>query len=249
MDIATFEGFDYNPNDIDDEIYLSEAPLSLIKENIRSQFENPGENRKNDFVQVFLNKYLYSKQIELEEEEEDIEDLHEEFITFMANIFKEFLEIGLPEIEDKPNPDQEEIIQYVYRVFIINIKKNFVKFCINYIDKNKEGLASCIEPKKDVAYLSYKKIIPDEDELVILTNISQIIENIFTEDIDPLTFLHNCKSEDGSHLEIDFMLDKYESLEVNGDFVQNYYHMLDDELLIEIECKIKNKLLKRYVNE
>ena len=248
MDIVKFEGFeDYNPNEIDDEIYLSEAPLALIMGNIRTQFENPGENRKNDFVQVFLNKYIYSKKIELEEEEEKLDDLHVEFISFIENILHEYLSIGLPEIEDKEDCIQEELIQYVYRFFIINIKKNFVKFCINYIKKNKEALASMIELKKDVAYLSYKNSIEDEDILVILTNISQVIQNIFNEDIDPITFLNNCKREDGSDLEIDFMLSKYETMEVNGDFVENYFNMLDDDLLIEIECKVKNKLLKEYI--
>ena len=53
MDIVKFEGFEeYNPNEIDDEIYLSEAPLALIMGNIRTQFENPGENRKNDFANL-----------------------------------------------------------------------------------------------------------------------------------------------------------------------------------------------------
>ena len=33
--------FDYTPNDIDTELFLSEIPLSLLKENIKVQFENP----------------------------------------------------------------------------------------------------------------------------------------------------------------------------------------------------------------
>ena len=124
MDVTTFEGFDYEPNDIDDEIFLSEAPLSLMKENIRSQFENPGENHKNDFIQTFLNKYAYSKKIELEEESENLDDLHDEFISYMEDLFKEFLGIGLPDIEEKNDEIQEEIVHYLYRYFIINIKKN-----------------------------------------------------------------------------------------------------------------------------
>lgn len=249
MDVTTFEGFDYEPNDIDDEIFLSEAPLSLMKENIRSQFENPGENHKNDFIQAFLNKYAYSKKIELEEESENLDDLHDEFISFMEDLFKEFLGIGLPDIEEKSDEIQEEIVHYLYRYFIINIKKNFVRFCLNYIQTNKEELCTMIEPKKDIAYLSYKDCINDEFDLTIISNISAIIEVIFSQDVDIFTFLEHTRSDGGSNLEIDFIAHQYNKGLINGNFVDYYIDMLDNDLLVDIQCKVKNKLLKKYIDE
>lgn len=249
MDVTTFEGFDYEPNDIDDEIFLSEAPLSLMKENIRSQFENPGENHKNDFIQTFLNKYAYSKKIELEEESENLEDLHDEFISYMEDLFKEFLGIGLPDIEEKNDEIQEEIVHYLYRYFIINIKKNFVRFCLNYIQTNKEELSTMIEPKKDIAYLSYKDYINDEFDLTIISNISAVIETIFSQDVDIFTFLEHTRSDGGSNLEIDFITHQYNKGTINGNFVEYYVEMLDNDLLVDIQCKVKNKLLKKYIDE
>ena len=45
-----FNDYEYEGNDIDDEIMLSDLPLSLMMETIRSQFEDPMEYRKKDYV-------------------------------------------------------------------------------------------------------------------------------------------------------------------------------------------------------
>lgn len=249
MDIASFEGFDYTPNDVDDEIFLSEAPLALLKENIISQFEYPDEDHKTDFVQIFLNKYNYSRKIELEEESESLDDMHDEFISTMESIFKKYLILGIPELEELTSVDQEEMVHYVYRFFIINIKKNFVKFYLHYIAKNKESLVDLFEVKKDVAYLSYKKVIDDETDLSIISNISKVIALINEQDIDVFSFLEYCRSEDGSDLEIDFMKEKFEEGQINGNFVDPYIHIINTSLCHEIECKVKNKLLKKYAHK
>ena len=49
----------------------------------------------------------------------------------MEDLFKEFLGIGLPDIEEKNDEIQEEIVHYLYRYFIININHRFrnQKYC------------------------------------------------------------------------------------------------------------------------
>ena len=70
-----------------DEIMLSEIPLNIIEESIKSQFDNPEIYRKNDYVQKFLKKYDYSLDNLRDDEEEDIYELHDRFILFIKNIF------------------------------------------------------------------------------------------------------------------------------------------------------------------
>lgn len=245
----TFEGFDYDPNTVEDEMFLSQAPLSLLEENIRSQFQEPGENRKNDFIQIFLNKYIYSKTIELEDEEEDIEEMHDDFVSFMEDLLKEYLDIGLPEIDDANNESQEELVHYIYRFFIINIKRNFVNLLVNYINKNRDMLISDIPKKKDVGYLTYKKFITDDNDLELISNLSTVIYKVFSMDLTVSDFLEYAKS-DSSNLEIDFVSSCYNKGLINGNFVNKYIEMIlnDVSLSIEIECKVKNKILKKICN-
>lgn len=251
MNLGYFTGFNYDPNSIDDEIFLSEAPLSLLKENIRAQFEEPEEDHKTDFIQSFLNKYIYTKENDLEEEDDDIEALHGEFIAFMESILKKFLGIGLPNLDDEDNEYQEEIVHYLYRFFVINIKKNFVRFIINYIEDNKSDICEHIGySPKSVSYKNYKQIIDDEDDLTIVSNIFSVVSYVLkcTKKISIDDFFKYAEA-DATNLEMDFIIDKYDNDEVNGNFVENYVDMLSPILRDSITCKVKNKLLKKYTNE
>ena len=42
--------YGYTPNDISYEEFLSEAPLDLIKESIRTQFSDPIDYNKKDYM-------------------------------------------------------------------------------------------------------------------------------------------------------------------------------------------------------
>ena len=98
--LSEFNNYSYNPNEVDSEIFLSELPLSLMQETIRNQFEEPMEYWKNDYLQTFFNKYEFTKENMTEEDEEEVEELYTGFISFMENIFKEFLGIGIPNLDD-----------------------------------------------------------------------------------------------------------------------------------------------------
>ena len=51
----SFDEFDYTPNEIDSDTFLSEVPIALMKENIIAQFEDPLEHRKRDHITTFIN--------------------------------------------------------------------------------------------------------------------------------------------------------------------------------------------------
>ena len=123
-----FNETDYEPTDFSDELFLSNAPINLIQKSIESQFQDPFEYRKRDYIQSFLIKYHFSKENLYEEELEEVEEIYDKFMEFMKDIFQSYLSIGFPELDDM-GEDGELLILQTYRFFITNIKKNFI---LNY---------------------------------------------------------------------------------------------------------------------
>lgn len=247
MNLEMFKGLEYEPQDAESEILLSSLPLSIITGSISTQFKDPMEYRKNDFVQSFITKYQVTKENILEDEEgEELQTLYDGFISFMENIFHEKLGIGLPELDDMSEDEQLELIHYVYRFFIINIKKNFTTFIFNYIEENKESLAENLPKRKDVTTASLKQVVTDSEDLAIITNIAEVIEIVLKdENITVDSFLELSRGDD-ANLENDFVSEHYDDFTINGNFVRSYCKMLTDEFRIEVECKVRNKILKKY---
>jgi hypothetical protein len=51
---------------------------------------------------------------------------------------------------------------------------------------------------------------------------------------------------DGPNLENDFINEKYDDFNINGNFILHYADMLDDITQVEIESQIRNKILSKY---
>ena len=193
----------YEPNEIETEELLSEVPLSLMKENIVAQFEDPLEYRKKDHITTFLNMYEYSKEnvnIFEDEEMDNIVELRDDFYSFMQNLFKDYLNIGFVNFDDESEEDQNDLIHFTYRFFIMNIKKNFVSYILNWIDDHREVLMDADdEKKKDVTSMSFKKEITDPTDIYILSNLSDIIDMILNELVEDVLiddFFEKCSDED-----------------------------------------------------
>lgn len=247
MSLDAFKGFDYEPNELENEIFLSDVPLQLMEENIKLQFEEPMEHRKNDLVQTYLNNFIYTKNTMTEDDDEDVDNINMKFISFMCEMFDTYLGIGLPHIEELSDEDQQELLHYIYRFFIINIKKNFVNLIMNYIEDNKEFICTNLPRKKDVTFLSLKKVVTDPDDIVILSNLPEVMKNIFEDSVihDVETFLSMCEYGE-SNLEAEYINEHYDSFDITGDFTEKYCNMIDDDFKVNIECRVRNKILKSY---
>ena len=51
---------------------------------------------------------------------------------------------------------------------------------------------------------------------------------------------------ENTELDIEFVSDKYDNNEITGNFVSYYMDMVDESLKIEIESRVRNKILKKY---
>lgn len=242
-----FDDASYRPDDLNDEIFLSELPATLLQENIRSQFKEPMEYKKMDFVQTFIHKYMYTKEnMELEstDYDSDLPQIFQNFVIFMEDIFSEYLGIGLPTLDELSEDDQLELIHNTYRFFITNIKKNFVGMVTSYITLHSKLLTENYSKKKDVTTLSLKKEVDDQSKLMIISNLGDIIDFIFAEEILVDEFMKLVYSYDPS-FETEFVTAKFDSFDITGNFYENYVNMISMDFKSEIESKIRSKLLKK----
>lgn len=243
-----FSEYTYEPTDIEDEVFLSNVPLDLLENAIDTQFNDPLEYRKKDYIQSFITKYDFSKQNMTEDELIELDIIHNKFLSYIIKIFQSYLSIGFPEIENMDEDDSHELIHLTYRFFIKNIKKNFVTLIINYINKYKDELVNSVfvEKKKDVTTLNFKVEIENDDDVLILSNLSLIINYILAQDFTIDEFFELCTS-DSNCLETEFVKDKFNNYEITGNFIPHYIDMIaNNDFMIEIESKIRNKILKKY---
>lgn len=233
--------------EIENELFLSAIPLNLLEEAIKSQFNDPLEYRKTDYVKSFINKYEFSINNMYEDDQAEIETLQSDFIEFMEKMFYNYLHIGIDNIDDYNADNQHELIHFTYKFFINNIKKNFVNLVCNIIDKKKDEITSISNKKKDVIYLNFKSEINDEYDVLVLSNLAAIINYILSLDYTIDEFFDLCESNNNtSQLDLQYVKDKFDSFVLTGNFVPLYKKMINKEFKNEIESKVRNKILKKY---
>lgn len=237
-------------DDIDDADFLSEVPVSLIESSLEEQFLEPLEYRKKDYIEEYLTKYDDIKNNSvLDDEYQTADEEHDEFITFVKEIFEKFLDIGFVDIDDKSIEYQHEIIHNTYKYFIKNIKKNFVSIVCNEIKENaREYIDRVDSTRRDVTYINFKQEIDNEDDALLLSNLSTIVSYI----IDDVKQNYTVEKffEMADYGEADFIrqyvIDAYHNFDLTGNFVPLYCDMVDSDFLIEIESKARNFILKKY---
>lgn len=241
--------FQYQPVDLDDELFLTEIPIELLEQVITEQFIDPLENRHIDYLQSFITKYNFSKENEHEEDQVLVDQFYSDFVAFMLKTFDTYLNVSFPDIDQEDEEDALEKLQLTYRFFIKNIKKNFVSLICNYIDDNKDDVVSNLEMKKDVTSLNFKEELDDDNDVIIISNLGLVIKDILNKvynDFNIDDFFGYCRAGEAC-LEIEYVKAKYESFEITGNFVQKYVEMILADKN-ELESKIRNYILKKYPN-
>ena len=188
--------YEFEPTPSDAEIFLSDEPINLLKQHIRSQFTDP-MNYKFDYVGSYIESFRMSVlQVETDDDENGLERMNDDFVRFMLNIFEKYLGLGFPDFEEKSYEEQHDILHMTYRYFIVNIKHNFSSFCLNYILRNKKELSENQPKKKDVSSLNLKRDGIEADDIVIISNLYDIIQNIIfgqDHDVDEFIFKFRCQ--------------------------------------------------------
>lgn len=243
----------YQPANLNSEMMLSKMPLEVLEDNIENQFKEPLEYHKIDYLTNFITRYKYTKgQIELlegedqDDEKEALDYLRRDFVNFMDQIFDLYLDISFPELEDMPEDDQDEILHFTYRFFIVNIKHNFENVIINYIEKHKKDICGLVQKKKDAFTMACRKDIYDPNDVLILSNLNDILSYILTREFTVEEFFELTELDEPS-LE-KYMVDGwYDKGLVVGNFLTKYFRMLTKPFRIELECSVRNHILSQYI--
>lgn len=235
----------YMPVDIDDQQFLSELPIDILKNCIRSQFQFPYENRKRDYIETYREHYQYTMENGEELDILEAEEVHDDFIRFMQDIFFEFLEIGIDNLDEKSADDQLYLLDTTVRFFVRYVRKNFTNLIVNYITKYPEVYQD-IPDRKDVTYFNYKNEGVSSDDIKIIANLHSIIQIILEKDFDVDEFFELVQP-DGYSLEYEYVKRKFDENELTGNFVSHYIDMIMDEsFLITLGSRVKNRILKKY---
>lgn len=235
---------DYEPSELDGEVFLSEVPLTMLLQAIETQFQDPTEYRRKDYVQSFIAKLNHCRDVEDEETKEELDGYYGTFTRFMEDILAETFLVGFPNLENLPEDEALDLIHMTYRFFVKNIKKNFRNLIFNYINDHKDELVENLEERRDVTYLNFKGQIDNDDDILLLSNLSAVIEEILSMEFTVEEFLHLV--DDGDSLECEFLQEKYEDFEITGNFVPHYIAKVDEDFKNALETKLRNHILSNY---
>lgn len=250
MKFTDFEYSEYEPSELTDNITLTMDSLSLITESIRMQFEDPSSYSKIDAVELFITRYNATlRDLEEnydEEESAKVKEIHRKFISFMQKMFKDKLKIGIPELDDMSTEDQDTMVHYLYRFFIINIKQNILNYVKAYIKKNKSALGSVLPSVNTVSSKRFSGIMDDQDMIRICSNSDDVVKLALTDkDITVTDFLDMCKAKEDD-LEREFINEQYDNAGVTGNFVNRYRKMLPEWCIVELTNTLLAYLVSKY---
>lgn len=233
-------------NETDEDEFLSMVPLNLTKESLLYQVSHPSE-QKVDLVQTFIHGYNYSKSVVSDEDGRlELVSMRDDFLGFFEQLMYRMLSIGYPDLRDLPENEQNDLIHFSYRYFIIQMRENFVNLITNYIIDHLDEIRSSGLKRKDVSTIVYKKEFGDLEDASIIANLSGIIRNILTESdltIDEFLIL---SQSDYPTMENTFVKEMYDTFQITGNFVSNYVLMIPPTMMVEIETRVRGKLLRKF---
>ena len=179
-------------NGFDIERILGDLPIDIIKENIKSQIEDPLTFMTNHCDQVYetLDEAM-SEVGHIDEYKYELEEIRDNFNSFLINELDSRFNLGI-DMENLQTYEIEDVGKNAYEFFVVNLKENMTNFLMNYICLNKSHLAGLFTDeykRKDVTTNNMKKLTKNKDDVVILDNIISVIYHILDLDIDPEDFM------------------------------------------------------------
>lgn len=231
------------------DMLLVDLPLDLIKENLRSQINDPLTTNVN-YVESVIDKLRELNAVYGENPDavQNINKLTVDFFSFIIEKIDERFSLGI-EVDYDNIQETIETGIVLYNFLILRYKKNVTKFLYKFISKNKKKLVEEFDKyakKKDVTTITLKKKIKNKDDVLIISNLPIIINYIMNLDIEPLDFLkYSCNDE---YYEGSYIKNFINAGKLVGDFIEDYLDIIQkdyDYVLDEIQTEIKLKLLNK----
>ena len=239
---------DYDPNAVEDELFLSEVPQGLMLDAIEGQFNHPFERGEQvDYLQSYIRNYTCSQDnIETDDDEIELDRLCNRFISTIKDYFREYLNIGFPDIDDEKLEDQLETLHLVYRYFITNAKRNINTLVFTGISESINTLAEEYGRRDDILTNSLPDTIPTNVQSVI-GNLDIIVDSFLNESAyDEIDEFVRRSHGNGNDLEATTVMNMIDDDRLTGNFIQDYLDKIDNPARTNLISKMRKRLLKAY---
>ena len=237
-------------NVFDVERVLGDLPIDIIKENIKSQINDPLSFMSNHCDQVYdtfdeaLHEFGH-----IDEYKNEITELKDDFSTFLINEVNNKFDLGI-DLDNLEDYEVHEIAKNCYEFFIINLNDVITRFILNYIYANKSMISKSFNEeykRKDVTTTNMKKLTKNKDDVIILSNIISVIYYILDLEHQPEDFME-LAIEPGEYVG-ETIKGYVNSFKIAGNFTFNIFNELKythndtiDEIASSIILNIKDNI-------
>ena len=209
-------------NVFDVERILGDLPLDIIKENVKSQIEDPLVFISNQCDEVYETIDEAMEEFgHIDEYREELNEMKEDFSIFILREMDNKFNLGV-DFENIGDFEIHDIAKNCYDFFVVNLNENISNFLLNYILNNKSSLCEMFDDeyrRKDVTTINMKKITKNKDDVLILSNLNSVINNILDLEHFPEDFME-LSVEPGEYIG-ECVADYVNSFKIAGNFVFN----------------------------
>lgn len=179
-------------NVFDVERILGDLPLDIIKENVRSQIEDPLSFVSNQCDEVYETIDEAMEEFgHIDEYREELLEMKEEFSIFILKEMDNKFNLGV-DFDNIGDYELHEMAQNTYYFFVVDLTKNVTNFLLNYINNNKLTLCEMFDDeyrRKDVTTINMKKLTKNKDDVLILSNLNSVVSHILDLEHYPEDFI------------------------------------------------------------
>jgi hypothetical protein len=124
-------------NGFDLDRILGDLPIDIIKENIKTQIDDPLIFAMDQCDQFYQTMNEASEEFDhIDEYRYEIQEMKDDFNVFLGNELNNKFNLGI-DMENMQSFELEGIVKACYQFFILDLKENVTRFITNYILANK----------------------------------------------------------------------------------------------------------------
>lgn len=238
-------------NGFDLDRILGDLPIDIIKENIKTQIDDPLIFAMDQCDQFYQTMNEASEEFDhIDEYRYEIQEMKDDFNVFLGNELNNKFNLGI-DMENMQSFELEGIVKAGYQFFVLDLKENITRFITNYILANKTSIYELFNDsyrRKDVTTTNMKKLTKNREDVVILSNIISVIYHILDLEHDPEDFM-NLATEPGEYYG-SILTEAVHDFRISNNFVQDIlseikYNHNDyiDEIATEIILSMRDEII------
>ena len=244
-------------NGFDIERILGDLPIDIIKENVKTQIDDPLNFMTNHCDQVYETLDEAMDEIgHIDEYRYELNEMRDDFSSFLILELNNRFGLGI-DVDNLQAHELEYIGRATYEFFVVNLKDTITNFLMNYIAMNKSELAGLFTDeykRKDVTTSNMKKLTKNKEDVIVLSNIISIIYHILDLELDPEDFME-WAVEPGEY-NGELVKECVRDFRIANNFVYNLFNEIKyshndiiDEFASEICLELQNNIINSLDDE